>query len=330
MANYPFLSNNGIDKKGDLIMAYRKVRFEYYQVVYRKDTDSSTMRDRLFNLENWMDKAMALSLEGRTHDYRSEQARLDNAYWDDEMEYYYLHFVRLRDTNLPSKAKTNTQVEPFELEDDEYLGEEVSALYDEENHVLLLQRNKYSLGLEGIEEYLNLIWGNDKETIYLRPICPPNTFEEVRKAREYRRINLRFADLNVRANPTILERLSSPLNGIIKGFGEYEGINAQVIITVGNNRNSTLEEETVRDTLLDIENNPDLFSKAEIVKKEDDDAKVELVDLFEHKAHDFGSFRMEKKESLNHYRVAEEMWKIYSPKDGCNNRRADINRYLTS
>ncbi|MFD1708929.1 DUF6731 family protein [Siminovitchia sediminis] len=309
-------------------MAYRKVRFEYYQVAYRKSADGKNNRDRLFNLQEWMQKAMALSLEGRTYDYRSEQARLDTAYWDPELEFYFLHFVRLRDTNIPSKARASSQVEPFELDDDEYLGEEVSALYDEDNHILLLQRNKYSLGPEGIEEYLNLLWDRDDEMIYLRPVCPPNVFEEVRKASEYRRISLRFADLNVKASPRMIDKFRSPLGKIIKGFDEYDGINAQIIMTVGNNRSASLDEETVKDTLIDIEENSDLFSKAEIAKKDDDDAKVELVDLFEHKAHDFGTFRMEKKESLNHYRVAEELWKIYSPAEGCNNRQADINRYL--
>ncbi|ATO38744.1 hypothetical protein GTID1_17095 [Geobacillus thermodenitrificans] len=311
-------------------MSYRKVRFEYYQVVYRRRTDNGTVRDRLFDLEKWMDKAMSLSLEGRTFDYRSEQARLDNAYWDPDLEFYFLHFVRLRDTNIPSKAKADSQVEPFELQDDEYLGEEVSALYDESNHVLMLQRNKYSLGPEGIEEYLNLVWDNEEETIYLRPICPPNVFELARRAGEYRRINLRFADINIKNNPNLLQRLRSPLRNIVSSFGEYQGINAQVIITVGNNKDASLDEQTIRDTLLDIEENPHLFSKAEIAKKDDDDAKVELVDLFAHKAHDFATFRMERRASLNHYTVAGEMWSIYSPKQGCNNRQRDINSYLRS
>lgn len=309
-------------------MNYRKVKFEYYQVVFRKRNDSPNVRDRLFDLTDWMNKASRKSLEGRTFDYRSEQARLERAYWDDELGFFFLHFVRLRATNIPSKAKIDSEVEPFELEDDEYLGEEVSALYDDTNHILMLQRNKYSLGPEGIEEYINLLWGNDDDIISLRIICPPNAFEIARRASEYRRINLRFADLKDKDLNTVLPRLRSPIKKVISGFSEYEGINAQVTITMGNVKGQSLSPQLVEDTILDIEENRHLFSKAEIAKKDDDDTRVEFVDLFDHKAHDFATFRMEKRETLSHFSIAKEMWTIYSAKEGCNNRQRDILSYL--
>jgi hypothetical protein len=309
-------------------MNYRKVRFEYYQVVYRHREDRQADRDRLFDLPAWMDLATRRSLEGRTYDYRQEQARLESAYWDDELGFYFLHFVRLRDTNIPSTARHGAQVEPLELEDDEYIGEEVSALYDENNHVLMLQRNKFSLGPEGIEDYLNLIWNNDNERIYLRPICPPNTFEIARRAAEYRKINIRLADLRNTDSETIMDRFRSPLRQMIGSFGQYQGSNVQITITVGNSRTAALNDETISDTLLDIEENPELFTKAEVAVKEADDSRIELIDLFAHKAHDFGTFRMERRETLSHYAIAEEMWRVYSANEGCYNRQRDINAYL--
>ncbi|PJH94842.1 DUF6731 family protein [Bacillus sp. SN1] len=308
-------------------MSQKKVRFEYYQVVYRRNNDGADVRDRLFDLLVWMDQANRRSLEGRTFDYRQEQARLETTYWDTELGFYFLHFVRLRDTNIPSTARATAQVEPLELEDDEYIGEEVSALYDEMNHVLMLQRNKYSLGPEGIEEYLNLIWNTEEEQIYLRPICPPNVFDMARRSTEYRKINLRFADLsNINPEQT-RNRLRSPIGNIFSSFERYRGINAQVTITVGNTRNS-LDEETVNDTLTDIEENAELFSRAEIARRADDDTSVELIDLFAHKAHDFGTFRVERRETLSHEAIAQQMWKIYSANEDCRNRQRDINSYL--
>lgn len=313
---------------GTLLMSYRKIRFEYYQVVFKKATDYPGDRDRLFDLLIWMDKAKKKSLEGRTYDYYEEQARLENAYWDDELGFSFLHFARLRERNIPSKASTNSIVEPIELENDEYIGEEVSALYDEDNHVLMLQRNRFSLGPEGIEEYLNLLWDNKDETIYLRPIAPPNTFEIVKDVKEYRKINIRFADLNTYNYGKISSVFRSPIKKIINAFDDYKGINAQVTITMGNVHNESLDEETIKDTLIDIESNSEYFSKAEIAKKDDEDSKVELIDLFAHKAHDFGTFRLGKRESLNHYAVAKEMWSIYSPKEDCHNRQKVIKSYL--
>ncbi|MYL71736.1 hypothetical protein GLW00_12790 [Halobacillus litoralis] len=309
-------------------MSYRKVRFEYYQVVYRKASDKKEQRDRLFDLLLWMDAASKKSLEGRTYDYYSEQARLESAYWDTELGFSFLHFLRLRETNLPSKAKKDSEVEPFELDDDEYLGEDVSALYDETNHVLMLQRNKYSLGPEGIEEYLNLLWNEKEEQIYLRPISPPNAFDVARRGSEYRKINLRFADINTSISEGFKDKFKSPLKKVIKSFGDYEGINAQITITMGKKKNDSLNEETISDTLDDIEENPEYFSKAEIAKKDNEDSRVELIDLFAHKAHDFGNFKMEKRSTLSHQAIAKEMWMLYSPNTDCLNRQQKINQYL--
>lgn len=309
-------------------MSVRKVKFEYYQIVCRKTGDLPSERDRLFDLAQWMDKASKKSLEGRTYNYRTEQVRLDTAYYDDELNYYFLHFVRLRDTNIPSKVSLAKQVEPFELEDDEYLGEEVSALYDDINNILMLQRNKYSLGPEGIEDYLNLLWDKEDEQISLRIVCSPNAFELARKSGEYRKINLRFADLNLEEKKGKLDNLISPIKKVVGSFSEYEGINAQVTITVGNKKGLSLSPKTIEDTIIDIQENRELFANAEIVRREDDESRVEVIDLFEHKAHDYASFRMEKRETLSHYTIAKAMWERYSDTEGCDNRKKDILSYL--
>lgn len=302
-------------------MASRKVKFEYYEVVYKKKEDDGSERDRLFDLVQWILKATRKSLEARTYDYRSEQARLDRAYFDDELGYYFLHFVRLRDTNIPSKAKIDSEVETFELEDDEYLGEQVSALYDENNHILMLQRNRYSLGPDGIEEYLNLIWDNENDTIYLRPICPPNVLDLVSDSKYYRKLNIRFADLN----PDHFNGDGkSPLLGFIKNFGNYEGVTAEIIITMGRTKNTSLHRETVKDTLVEIAENKEIIEKAELVKKDNDDTAVEVIDLIEHKAHDFAYFPLERRSSLNHETVAYRMWQIYEE----NKRKLEILSYL--
>ncbi len=43
----------------------------------------------------------------------------------------------------------------MELDEDEYIGEEVSALYDQEYSIIMLQRNRNSLSPSGIEKYFS-------------------------------------------------------------------------------------------------------------------------------------------------------------------------------
>lgn len=303
-------------------MDYRKVKFEYFQVWIEKENG-----EELFDLKAWMQLLMrTMSLEKRVAEYRGERARLEEAYFDPDFDYDFLHFVRLRATNIPSKAKIDSNVEPFELEDDEFLGEEVSALYDSDKHILMLQRNKFSLGPNGIEDYMNIMWPAGKERITLRPIGAPNTFTKAKGFHIHRRLNLRLANVTKARDAGVFDRLRSPLRKVVESYGEFEAINAQITITVGQGKEPQLDRDTIVAAIDDIKSNPELFAKAEIAVKDYDDAPVEVFDLFESKAHDFATFSLESRESLNHYNVTEAMWNIYHPTN--KNRQAEIKSYL--
>jgi hypothetical protein len=285
----------------------RKIRFEYYRVVCRKkDTPGET--DKLFDLRLWIRKAKKKSLEARTFDYRQERARLEDAGFDEDFRHWYLHFARLRDSMLPSRAKSTSKVEPFTLEDDEYLGEEVTALYDEDSYILMVQRNRYSLGHSGLEEYLNLLWdGEDDLSLYLRPIIATDSIDRAKKGDKYRRLTVRFADLDskkfVGEKETALKRLIQEMVG-------YGAVTGEVTFSIGHSREKSLSSETVADSIDDLVRNKGLVSKAEIAIKNDDTA-VETIDLFDEVAHDFDYFDIPRKSSLLHESVFYGMGNIY-------------------
>jgi hypothetical protein len=285
----------------------RKVRFEYYRVTYREKGDPENIPDRLFDLRRWFDKAGNLSLLARTYDYYQEQARIDRFYFHSELGYWFLHFIRLRDTNLPSFATTETEAEPIELDEDEYIGEDVSALYDDSLHVLMLQRNRYSLSPTGIEKYLNLLWNSETETIHLRAIIDNNSIKRAMSAKYYRRFTVRFADLR----KATFEG-SSPISKIIENFGEYNAVQGEISINLGHaTRSDTLSPKAVRESIDEIVRNKDIITKAELGKKDDDDTKVELIDLFDEKIHDISYVTLEKRRSLTHNDLVFKMFQLY-------------------
>lgn len=304
-------------------MRYKKVRFEYYQVVFRKSSDSKRQRDRLFDLVQWVNKAnRSKTLLDRTFDFYTEKARLEEAYYS-SFSYYFLHFVRLGD-NIPSKSKLTEKVKPIELEDDEYIGNEVSALYDETHHILMLQRNRASLGPSGIEYYLNVLWDSDDETIFLRPISPKGMFEQTLNANEFRKIHMRFADIDTSKIEDNAK--TSPMVQFVKNFTKYSGVTGEVVISAGRGKGRSLDSETMIETINDIIANQEtgLIKKAEVHYKITDDTATEVVDLFAKRAHDFHSFPMEKRTTLSHTSIAEEMLGIYHSK----NKKTQILKYL--
>lgn len=290
----------------------RRVKFEYYEVVSKYKDDSDNSRDRPFDLRRLIDKAYKMSLEAKTFDYYQEQARLDRVWYDEQKDYWFLNFARLRATNIPSKASETKELEPIELEDDEYIGEDVTALYDEKINVLMLQRNRYSLSPSGIEEYLNLLWNNEEETIYLRPICLTNPADNARKAQYYRRLNIRFADLPKNSHSL----RGKAIRNIAKSFGSFDAVNAEVIITVGRTKDTTLNRETIHESIKEIYENKDIISRAELAKKDDEDSHVEIIDLFDHKIHDYLYFTLEERQSLGCENVAYRMYERYIERNG--------------
>ncbi len=295
----------------DLIMSItKKVRVEYFRVVCRKIDGNSNEPDILFDLTKWLSKIDELSLENRTIQYKDEKARLDRMKFNKDYGYWHLEFLKLRETNIPNKAKINSVAEPISLDDDEYIGENVNALYDKEMYILALQRNKFSLSVSAIECYINKIWGSDEGIeIYLRPILPQSAYELVKKKGAYRKIEVRFNDVR---HSFFDESAKSPMKEVFKSLREYGCIGAEVSLSMGRSQNDFLNGKTVNDTIDDIYNNKDSFSRAEIHYKDDIDDTIEILDLFADKWHDFIFIVLEKRESIMSGYVFSEMAQKYN------------------
>lgn len=291
----------------------RKVKFEYFEIVSKLKDDSEQSADRLFDFQRWIDKAEKLSkLEERTFDYYSERARLEKISYDDDKGCWLLNFVRLRETNIPLRGKIDQEVEPIELDDDEFIGEDVSMLYDPRLYIVMLQRNIHSLGPSGIEKYINLLWNSEKEEIFLRPIYYPNSFEKAMKAKIYRKITVKFAQLPNSFNGSELD--DSPIKPIIQSFGEFKGITGEITIGIGQAKRRILHPETIHKTLEAIGKNKKLFKKVQVTLKEDEEKEVEILDLFEDKLYDYLIFYLENRQSLACEYVFNKMAEKYKSK----------------
>ena len=75
--------------------------------------------------------------------------------------------MKLRDTNIPSIVKKEEEAKPLELEDDEYIGEDLVMIYDPKNQVAMIQSNRFAFSKGKLEKYLNKIWGVDEQKIVL-------------------------------------------------------------------------------------------------------------------------------------------------------------------
>jgi len=298
-------------------MITKYVKFDYYRTVIRQKEAPASIPDSPYDLRPFLMRIGSSSLLDRIMPYKQEKARVESYAFDEDTGYWDIYFTRLRDFNVPTRAKEDQPAEPIDLDDDEYIGENVSAIYDENHHILMLQRNKYSLGPSAITEYINYFHDNPNEEIFLRPIRIVNTKNKIKSAKFHRKIRIKFADLDKKNT----EGRSASIAKWMSLFQEYESVIGEVIISVDRKRNATLGG-SVSKFLDELYENKDVITSAEVSIKRSELSEIEVVDLFEEHAHDIISFTVPPRTVLNHEAVVYQMVQTY------NKRKAEILQYL--
>ncbi len=285
-----------------------RVKCEYYKVNYRRFDSKETQPDGEFDLSLWINEVSKLSIKDRTKNYYQDEIHLDRIQISNTRQFFLLRFMRLRQTNLPYKAKSGDEAQPMTLGVDEYLGEGVHAIYDDSIKVLMLQRNYHSINKSGIEKYINHLWDNDEYEIMLNPICPKEIQQRILNATEYRTIKLKFADVPKSrvAEANRKSRLPLPIEEMYNAFSKYKPLNAQITLSMGHNRKGALDKGVVTETIDALINNEDCITGAEISYRNGVNEPVEVMDLFDAKLNDIITVSMERGKSIAH----EFMWQL--------------------
>jgi len=311
MSNYSTIVING---EGYILGIRRQIKLDYFTVCYNRTGSVPVAKDKLFDLCALIGKVDKLTLEDRMFDYYQEQARLDKFHYNSIKKYWFLNFTRLRETNIPSKAYIDKPSESITLEDDEFISEECNAIYDCNLKVLMLQRNIHSLSPSGITEYINKLWDDDSIHIYLRPIPSKSMIEKAQKAAIYRRLQVKFADID--GKNFKLPKKSS-LKKIFEDCEKFKGVTAEIIVTMGDNRQGSLDNETVSEVLEEAKKKgASALSKAIVSIKETDDSKVEVIDLFQDNISDYIYVVLEKRVSLASEFVERRMREAFENRKG--------------
>lgn len=292
-------------------MAYtRKIRIEYYQIV--KANSDGSGNDESFDLRVLITRASNLTFEERTYNYYQEQARLDKLRYYKEIDVWYLNFVRLRQTKIPVLAKVTEEAEPFELAEGEYIGEDVTAVYDCKTGIFALQRNRDSLSASGVQAYLTELYGKEGKGIFLRPIPMTKVFERVQKVKCFRKITLKFASAKNMKRTNVI---TSSFRGLFNYFDSFENSKtATITISLGKGRKGTLDEGTVLETIREIQEMDGAVTGAELTVKEREDAPSEIIDLFSMKYHSFTTIKVEERKAIDYVECGDAIYKIYKEK----------------
>lgn len=269
------------------------VRFDYFEVACQNNNNPKK-KDGLFDLLLFIDRLDKMKLQDRTCEYKGQKIRVETIKYNNKKELWFMGFTQLRDTNIPSLAKENSESKPIKLDEDEYLGENACGVYDPRYNILMLQRNIHSVSPTSVEWYINKISDNNSQQVYLRPICPIDIQRKLLNAQEYRRINIKLANFKnaeIKGEKRALGRVVDSLTG-------YNANRISLSISIGYEKDAYLDKKIAKDTISDLIENKDIVAGAEVSFRETIDSNVEVLDLFEAKLHDIIRLNLERRETV--------------------------------
>jgi len=292
----------------------RTACFRYFEVLeISKDANENEVAGR-FDLRHWLKVVDERGNNNRSVELLGDHAKLETFYpstVDDK--YWHLKFSRLREYNVPTKSYTDSrESRDIEMEDDEFIGEHAYAIYNVNSNVLMLQYNRNSFTQIGVIKYINEIWKKrNGKTIDLRPVMRgvADLAHMTKQGTDYRRIVIRFADMND------AERLDKELGlkGVVEGLGEFDAPFVEISIGMGRKQGS-MNRSRAKELLKRIAGNKDMMEKAEVKIIHDEIGDV--LDLVADKVMcDYISFVVEPRMSLGGEFFEREMLQRFRDKN---------------
>lgn len=294
----------------------RTIRFQYYQIKYICEDELQNPKYKLFNLPKWIKMMEDNDMIKKAIEHNGLTARIEKCMFNPTSKLYGIHLMKLRDTNIPSKVKDLEEASAIELEEDEYIGEDLFMLYDDEKNISMIQQNRMSMGISRVEEFIegtyNKYSGAQKKiSINIAPILSDLSREKLKKG-QYRMLELSFDNINgyhMHGEKRALSELLNP-------FKKFGGISGNIKIGLSRTKYSTLNKDKVNELVDELNSNKRYVRSAKIKIKEQDDSDIEIIDLFDDVVHDFIEFSINVRSSLTYEAAIYKMELYYKERKG--------------
>lgn len=288
----------------------KPITFQYFQIQLQKESVSRSGQIewrpiRVFDFPAWLARQNSEGMLKKNYNINNDFIGNLESIAQHE-DFYYARFYKLRDI-VPAKVKDGTGAESIELEDDEYIGEDVCLLYDDSNGVCMLQKNRFSVSYLKLSEWLSMSCEKGYR-VRLRPINDTNIFDKLSN-KNIRSFDISFANLQY-------DDENYALSELIQTVQKFNGSKANIRISVGRERHRRLDKEAVNALLSVLKMNKGKFSKAKVTLSDENDTKVEVLDLFDAIMSSTINFTIKDKEILDFNTAINRMTDAYQNKLG--------------
>lgn len=304
---------------------HKKVRFDFFQATTIDDTKTRQM----FNLTKLINDIYRLPIKERNMSLQGEFVKLDHVVTYDNGQTYF-HISRYRDEGMAMGTIDSDDMVDMELDEDQFVIEDIGCLFDPEFSVLMIQRNFHSLSITGVQDYLiNMYFkihsGQDNQMTEEQEfkinnfefsfVPDINVYDKVSKSKKFRTIYFKAGSIvEDDITPTFVQKLIGPFNKIKNTYNGYQ-VGISISAEPHGKDLDTEESQEFKDF---VKENRGLFSSA-IVRASNGDAPIEPFDLINGKLMCYDDFAITrtsgdkvKKVHLDSNAIEESMFRHYN------------------
>ncbi|MCI2848324.1 DUF6731 family protein [Staphylococcus hominis] len=309
IVNFYFYNVFEVDEQLNREKAELSELFDELYNIYNSDNNIGNKKSNIINEDELSEENTVKNQEDsdklqhiKRMAYKDEVIRLINVF-KDENDYYQLTFERL-DHIIPNVSKLLGESKQLDLEEDEYIGHQITVLYDEVKHAFMIQRNISSLSPNAVESFINYLYKNkydNNKHIEFSLITDDRKTEAIHHAEEYRDI---FVRVTRESSKDLLKRIVSE---------DYRDINIDYFefkIKAKKVKDEYISRQIAHDLIEEYENSKDI-EKLLVNAKIDETDRVSLVDVLNQKLKRQIEFTKNDRSELNTDEVFYRMVDVY-------------------
>lgn len=278
------------------------IRYQYFEVC---TFDKDTALDEHYDLRHWISYMCDKELEARVADTNGINGRLE-AISVKEDNYYFLNMMRLDVVSNTYILEPDKEAHHVDLKENEYIGKNTVLMYDAGLHIVMIQCNRGSYGVQGIQNYINHFIEGDKK-VHFRPVNDDFRFPVGDKERRYLKLDVRFSNIK-----DVAVKNNRSFEKILEVCNEIDCLTAHIEFGLGYTKGRKLEEDTIQGIIKDLQDgdNRSAISSAKITFS--DDQKSELYSLFDNICNDTITYKIPARGELEFNMMAKKMYQKYT------------------
>ncbi|WP_455803977.1 DUF6731 family protein [Clostridium butyricum] len=259
-------------------MAVKDVNIIYLYPVKYQDKKS-----KLFDLKPILEGLKNLSVSERILDLgKEENVQLKKISYDGEKKRWFLSFLR-NTTDAPFKNKISDNTDKAEaLGDDEFVGKECCAIYDEQSNILALQSNRYSVSIHILRKFIyKFIDDKDNDSYNFNVITYKDKYSNINLENniDYKSVIIGFTDIS-ELQSVVEEDDDDAVKYITKIANNMNALNGKFEFNVGR-KTDYLNKNKLKSIVDFFKRNKKSTSSLKV--KMIEDGTINLIDLLNYK-----------------------------------------------